>query len=135
MAYAIGIALAFAVSLSARWIGFDRGRSFYPLMVIVIASYYVLFAAVGGSSQVLVVECVAMSAFVLVAVIGFKRNLWLVAAALAAHGIFDLFHDLVTRNPGVPEWWPGFCLTFDVGAAGFLAWLLTRPISGSADDL
>jgi len=23
-------------------------------------------------------------------------------------------------------WWPGFCLTYDVGAAAFLAWLLLR---------
>jgi hypothetical protein len=26
-----------------------------------------------------------------------------------------------TRAPGVPSWWPAFCLTFDATAAGFLA--------------
>jgi hypothetical protein len=26
-------------------------------------------------------------------------------------------HDLIVHNPGVPSWWPAFCLTFDVGAA------------------
>ena len=25
---------------------------------------------------------------------------------------------------GVPPWWPAFCATYDVGAAGFLAYLL-----------
>ena len=27
-------------------------------------------------------------------------------------------------NPGVPTWWPGFCLAYDVIAAGYLSWLL-----------
>jgi len=40
--------------------------------------------------------------------------------------VFDVLHGLVVANPGVPPWWPGFCLTYDVGAAAFLAWLLLR---------
>jgi hypothetical protein len=126
MEYAIGIALALIVSCFARVTGFDRDRSFYPTMAIIIASYYVLFAAMGGSRHAVVVESVVMTGFVVVAVIGFKFNLWLVVACLAAHGVLDVFHGLVVTNPGVPEWWPAFCLTFDVGVAGFLAWLLMR---------
>jgi hypothetical protein len=37
-----------------------------------------------------------------------------------------VLHGLVVTNPGVPQWWPAFCLTFDIAAAGFLAWLLMR---------
>jgi hypothetical protein len=33
---------------------------------------------------------------------------------------------MLIQNPGVPEWWPGFCLSFDVLAGGFLAMLLMR---------
>jgi hypothetical protein len=33
---------------------------------------------------------------------------------------------LFIQNPGVPVWWPGFCLSFDVLAGGFLAMLLMR---------
>ncbi len=29
-------------------------------------------------------------------------------------------------NPGVPLWWPAFCLAYDVVAAAYLAWLLSR---------
>jgi len=47
-----------------------------------------------------------------------------VAAALAAHGIFDLTHAAIISNPGVPNWWPEICLAFDVTAASYLAWLL-----------
>jgi hypothetical protein len=126
MEYGVGIALALIVSCFARATGLDRDRAFYPTMVIVIASYYVLFAVMGGSSQALVVDSIVMVAFALVAVLGFRFNLWLVAACLAAHGVLDAFHGLVVDNPGVPEWWPAFCLSFDVGAAGFLAYLLLR---------
>ena len=29
----------------------------------------------------------------------------------------------IVTNAGVPVWWPAFCLAFDLGAAGALAWL------------
>jgi hypothetical protein len=126
MAYAIGIALALIVAVFARVTGLDRDRAFYATVAIVVASYYLLFAAMGGSERTLVVEAIVMIAFVAVAVVGFKFNLWLVAAALAGHGVLDVLHGRVVTNPGVPEWWPAFCMTFDIGAAGILAWLLMR---------
>jgi hypothetical protein len=39
--------------------------------------------------------------------------------------VFALVHGTVISNSGVPGWWPAFCLTYDVTAAGYLAWLLT----------
>jgi hypothetical protein len=126
MGYAIGIALALVVSTFARVTGLDRDRAFYATVAMTIATYYVLFAVMGGSTHALVVDSVVMIAFVLVAVVGFKRNLWLVVACLGGHGVLDALHGHVAANPGVPEWWPAFCLAFDVGAAGFLAWLLLR---------
>lgn len=33
-------------------------------------------------------------------------------------------HGHLVANPGVPRWWPGFCLAFDVVVAAILAWLL-----------
>jgi hypothetical protein len=126
MPYLAGVVLALIVSGLATLIGLDRGRAFYPTLVVVIASYYVLFAVMGGSSHALVMETLVMAGFLVVAAIGFRKNLWLVVAALAGHGIFDFFHSHVVANPGVPAWWPGFCLTFDITAAAYLAWLLGR---------
>ena len=126
MEYGIGIALALIVSCFARATGLDRDRAFYPTMAIVIASYYVLFAVMGGSSHALVVDSIVMAAFVLVAVLGFRFNLWLVVRAWPLTACSTRFTALVVANPGVPEWWPAFCGTFDVGAAGFLAYLLLR---------
>jgi hypothetical protein len=92
--------------------------------MIVIAAYYALFAVIGGSTQVLVVESAVAVVFAGLALAGFKSTLWLVVAALAAHGIFDLAHPHIYANPGVPVWWPSFCLAYDVVAAAYLAWLL-----------
>ena len=52
--------------------------------------------------------------------------LWIVAAALAGHGVFDAVHGALVTNPGVPVWWPAFCLAFDVTAASAMLVLLRR---------
>jgi hypothetical protein len=110
MEYLIGVGLALMVCAFAWLAGFDRDRVFYPTLAIVIATYYILFAVMGRSLPALAMESSAAAAFLVLAVAGFKRNLWLIVAALAGHGIFDFFHHLFIHNPGVPIWWPGFCL-------------------------
>lgn len=127
MSFLIGTLLALGVGALGTWIGFDRDRAFYPTVMIVIASYYVLFAAMGGSSDALLTECAVMAAFLVASLVGFKRTLWLVVAALAGHGVLDCMHPHLVANPGVPVWWPEFCLAYDVVAAGYLAALLIRP--------
>jgi hypothetical protein len=91
---------------------------------MVIASYYVLFAAMSDSVQTVFFESVLMTVFVIAAVGGFKSSLWVVVAGLAGHGVLDALHGNVLKNSGVPVWWPAFCLAYDLGAAGSLAWLL-----------
>jgi len=120
----VGALLAFAVGLLATGLGLDRDRAFYPVVTIVIASYYALFAVMGVSPEALVLESLVCAVFLAVAVSGFRSSLWVVVVALAAHGIFDLSHGTLISNPGVPRWWPEFCLTYDVTAAAYLAWLL-----------
>jgi hypothetical protein len=129
LAYLVGAMLALAVCGLATVVGLDRDRVFYPTVLIVIASYYVLFAVMGESTHALVVEAVVATAFLVLAIVGFKYSLWLVVAALAAHGFLDVFHDQVIANPGVPAWWPAFCLTYDGVAAGYLAFLLLRRVA------
>jgi hypothetical protein len=125
--YVVGIVLSLGVAVFARWVGFDRDRAFYPTVLIVIASYYVLFAAMIGSVETVLLEFIVMTLFVIAAVAGFKGSSWLIVAGLAAHGVQDAVHGHIIANAGVPAWWPAWCLAYDVGAAGALAWLLTRP--------
>lgn len=124
MEYFAGGVLALCVALFGTISGFDRDRAFYPTMAIVIASYYELFSVIGGSPGVLGFESVAFFIFVIIAVTGYKRNLWMAAIAIAGHGVFDIVHPHVVSNPGVPQWWPMFCMTYDVTAGLYLAYLL-----------
>ena len=126
MEYLIGLMLAAVVVSLAIVVGFDRERTFYPTVLIVIASYYVLFAAMEAPRQTLVIETVVAFGFLLVAVLGFKTNFWLIVVALVGHGIFDFVHHFLIHNPGVPHWWPGFCLAFDAFLGVFLAVRLIR---------
>ena len=125
MALLIGTSLAVVVGLFATAVGLDRDRAFYPTVMIVIAALYSLFAVIGGSTHALVLEALVGVVFVVGAVSGFKSSLWIVAVALAAHGIYDFVHGWVFANPGVPSFWPAFCGAYDVTAAAYLAWLLT----------
>jgi hypothetical protein len=120
----VGACLAFAVGIFATVVRLDRDRAFYPTVAIVIACLYSLFAVMGGSTRALVIESLIGVGFVALAVLGFRTSLWVVAAALGVHGVFDLVHGAVISNPGVPHWWPAFCLTYDAAAAGYLAWLI-----------
>jgi hypothetical protein len=129
MAYIIGIGLSAGVALFARRVGYDRDRAFYPTVMTVIAMIYVLFAAMSGSLQTVVLESIMATAFATAAVVGFKSNAWIVAAALAGHGLFDGVHGLILHNSGVPEWWPAFCLSYDVAAGIILALLLRREMA------
>jgi hypothetical protein len=124
--YVVGIVLSLGVALFARWVKFDRDRAFYPTVLIVIASYYVLFAAMVGSMQTVILESALMTLFVIAAVAGFKGSAWITVAALAGHGVQDAVHGHIVANAGVPTWWPAWCLAYDVGAAGALGWLLMR---------
>jgi hypothetical protein len=132
MPYLIGIVLAIGVAMFARLVGFDRDRAFYPTVLIVIASYYVLFAVMSGSVQAVVVESVVMMLFAAAAVAGFKSSAWIVVVGLAGHGVFDAVHGYFIENAGVPAWWPAWCLAYDVGAAAALAWLLRRGLSSKS---
>ena len=120
----VGIVLAAAVAVFARTTVLDRDRAFYPVVTIVVASYYALFAAMAGGGRVLLAELVGVIAFTAAAVVGFRTSLWVVAAALAGHGLYDLVHHQLIANPGVPPWWPGFCFGYDVAAGAILAGLL-----------
>jgi hypothetical protein len=124
--YLIGVVLALGIALGATVIGFDRERSFYPTVLIVIAFLYGLFAILGGSMHALLLEALPITLFVTAAVLGFKKTLWWAVAGLIGHGLFDYVHGHFILNPGVPAYWPGFCGTYDVIAGGYLAILLRR---------
>lgn len=73
MPYIVGIVLSVGVALLARSVGFDRDRAFYATVIIVVASYYVLFAVMSQSMHTVLLESVVMTAFVIAAIAGSNR--------------------------------------------------------------
>lgn len=124
MELVVGVVLGLGVCGLGTVVGFERDRSFYPVMMIVIASYYSLFAAMGGDARILGFETAIAGAFLVLALVGFRTSLWILVFALLGHAAFDSVHHHVVTNPGVPAWWPMFCASIDAVAALYLAWLL-----------
>jgi hypothetical protein len=125
MSYLIGISGALGVALIGTVGRFDRDRGFYPTLLMVIASYYLLFAAIGGSVSALWTEAGILAVFVVIAMWCIRSSLWIVVAGLTAHGVFDWFHAALPVDAGAPNWWPTFCLAFDITAAAYVACLIT----------
>ena len=126
MAYFWGALLALGTGALATLTGLDRSRAFYPTVLIVVASYYGLFAVMAGAAGALWPEIGAFALFTLVAIVGFRSNLRIVAAGLLGHVAFDLVHPHFIANAGVPVWWPAFCLAIDGTLALYVAVRLWR---------
>ncbi|SAL87766.1 hypothetical protein AWB68_08530 [Caballeronia choica] len=131
MEYIVGITLALLFCGAAAGLGMDRERVFYPAVLIAVASYYLAFAVIDGRREVMLSELAIAAIFVAGAVAGFRYNPWIAVVALAGHGVMDGFHHHVVHNIGVPRVWPGFCMTFDVTAAAFVALAMLARARGS----
>src|SRR5436190_19224675 len=113
----VGVALAAMVGTLAHLVGYDRDRSFYAVVLTVVGCLYVLFAAMAGGGDSLVPEIAFFAVFAAMAAIGFRTTLWVVAAGLLLHGLFDFSRHAYLPGHGAPEWWPAFCGAYDVVAA------------------
>jgi hypothetical protein len=74
MEYLIGVGLAALVCAFAMFTGFDRDRVFYPMLVAVNATYYILFAVMGGSIPALFMESLVVVLFFVLAVAGHQKK-------------------------------------------------------------
>ncbi|MDH5546998.1 MAG: hypothetical protein OEZ43_15510 [Gammaproteobacteria bacterium] len=114
MEYIAGIITALCVALPAHALRFDKDTSFYPTILIVIALYYVLFAAMSGIAASIVAESMIALLFIGTAAFSKKFPFLAVGLGLIAHGLFDLMHNQFIEISTVPLWWPAYCATVDV---------------------
>src|SRR4051794_41641339 len=90
MPYLIGAVLALGVgAVLGTAVGLDRDRAFYTTVAAVVASYYVLFATMAGSTHALLIETGVAMVFLTVALTGFRGSFWLVAPAPAGARALD----------------------------------------------
>lgn len=123
MEYIVGALGAVALSIFGRISGFEKDRSFYPTVLIVIGFLYVLFAALDGRGSVVFIESVFALIFSAIALIGYYKGCRIVAFGIAAHGVFDYVHQFFIEDRGVPIWWPGFCAVIDI-LIGVYVWFV-----------
>lgn len=119
--FLVGAGLAIVLAIAARITRFDQDRSFYPTVLIVIATYYVLFAFMSG--EAIVEEIMVASVFSVAAIAG--GLMWPVLAGMGIllHGVFDFLHPMFIANSGVPAWWPAFCAGVDIVLGAWVIWL------------
>ena len=132
MEYIVGIFAAVALVIFGRVSGFEKDRSFYPTILIVIGLLYVLFATLDGRLWVVLLESVFALVFICAALAGYWKGCLIVAAGIAAHGVFDFVHYLFIEDRGVLIWWPGFCGTVDVLLGALVAFFICRKPSAEA---
>ncbi|GAA5315169.1 MAG: hypothetical protein AseanaTS_03730 [Candidatus Pelagadaptatus aseana] len=121
----IGALLAVALCVTGRVTRFDQDRSYHAVILIVIATYYVLFAVMAG--EAIMEEIVAASIFSFLAFLGALRFPLLLGIGILAHGLFDVVHHLLIHNSGVPIWWLAFCASVDIILGG---WVIYLALSG-----
>ena len=125
MEYLVGILTAVALAGFARSSGFEKDRSFYPTVLIVIGFLYVVFGAIDGRVSVILIDLIFAFLFASIAVVGYKNNGVIVAGGIALHGVFDFVRYFFIEDKGVPVFWAGFCGTVDI-LLGIYVWFVCR---------
>ena len=123
----IGAGLAIVLAIGARITRSDQDRSFYPTILIVIATYYVLFAFMSGEG--IVEEIVVASLFSIAAIAGGMALPVVVGIGILLHGVFDFLRPILITNSGVPAWWPAFCGGVDVLLGAWVIWISFKGAS------
>ncbi|MDC0435209.1 hypothetical protein OAM69_06185 [bacterium] len=100
---------------------FDRDASFYPSILIFIASFYVLFAVMEGHSVYR--ELLIASMFFVTAIFGAYKSLFIVGLGIIAHGVYDIIHVIVFSQNVAPIWWPSFCAAVDLALGLWVIYL------------
>jgi hypothetical protein len=92
----------------------------YAMGIAVIAAVYVGLAVADGRPNVIAVEVVVASGFVILAAAAVTGSEWLAVVGLVGHGLKDLWQH---RRHFVSNtrWWPPFCFVVDWVAAAIIA--------------
>ena len=123
----VGIALGLgSVGLMAL-AGVVRERGSYAVAMVAIAAFYPVFA-VGRGWDTFAFHAVVTLLFVGLAILGARKSLWWIVAAMALHGLFDVLDGVRAPDPS-PDWWGPFCLGVDLAIAAALSLVLLRGAS------
>ncbi len=124
----VGAALGLASVFLVRRLGGEASLFAFALLVLPIV--YVFFALADDSGANAAKELLAGLPWILggIVLLGYRvpRAAALVGALWLLHGVYDVTHDVLFMNPGVPDWYPLACLGTDVVIGGYLLLLAYR---------
>lgn len=127
---AIGLMAASGVILIARKLLAPKMELiFYAMFLILIASFYLAFAAYFEVATAWRLETIVVLAFIVIGLLGVRLPFALILG-YSLHGVWDLLHELQAHG-AYPAFEPGhltpiplaygvFCLSFDVCVAAYL---------------
>lgn len=129
-----GIGLGAVTLAVAKAIRMTRARSFFPTALVVISSFYLIFAFAEGTLSDFIINLLVAVVFTGLALLGHRLSLWFVVLGLLAHGLFDFAYDVQGGSPA-PDWWGAFCLAYDlVFAVGLTEVLRSDIISSNLEE-
>ncbi|SHI00416.1 DUF6010 family protein [Marivita hallyeonensis] len=82
------------------------------ITLVLIAGIYIGYAFKDGRPQTILLEFSVALAFATAAWLGLNGYPYVIAAALAAHGLWDLLHHNLVKTD-VPRWFIPFCVICD----------------------
>ena len=120
LALIIGISLGFVSILFSHLAKHVDEKAFYGLMLSAIAALYVGYTWTDTTS--LIVNCIQTFFFGMLAYLGIKKNMYLLAAGFVLHGAFDLAYGLFSVPDLRPPHYDAFCWSIDwvIGAYLFI---------------
>ncbi|TRD15401.1 hypothetical protein [Palleronia caenipelagi] len=127
----VGAALGVGTLWFATKLGMTGERSFFPVVLISIASFYIVFAFETADPGTILLNIGFAALFVLAASWGYRHGLILCAAGLGGHAVFDMVYHATSHSPA-PDWWASVCLSFDAIYAIWLVALLRRQGTDTA---
>jgi hypothetical protein len=123
------MAAAGAILIARRFLSPKAEQIFYAIFLILIASFYLAFAAYFGVATAWRLETTVVGAFVGIGLLGTRLPFALIVG-YSLHGLWDLLHELQAH--GAPSFAPGwltaiplaygvFCAAFDFCMAGYIS--------------
>ena len=105
-------------------------RWLYSIGLLTLPSLYAFFALQAGDQAVAVKELIYGIPFVVAglvfALVSIRRSAVVVGTFWILHGLYDLTHNRIILNVGVPGWYPIWCFSVDIVIGGYLLWLSRR---------
>ena len=128
---AVGLGLAAAMLAPLLFLSEENGFQFLAVQLGFIGGVYFGFGVADGRVLHLAIEFTVAGAFLFGGVIAlWTGSTVFLAAAYAAHAVWDLAHHPRAVPTPVRNWYPPFCVVFDLAVAVFIqAWL---PLGGIA---